>query len=299
MVSIIICSRSKALAEQISENIRDTVGIVHEIIILDNSELNYPIGVQYNIGATRAKYDSLLFVHEDITIMTNDWGKVLIDVLANKEIAMAGLTGSTYYPGCPGTWPNDTKLTRENIYHKGHHFYQNPLNEKLSDVVTLDGVFLACRKEVWNAYKFNEDLKGFHFYDLDLCFRILTTSNLKLVITYGVSIDHFSAGKLDMEWIDQSINFYNNWKSNLPLSVVKVSKVDEKRILKNKLEQFLLLFYFKYNGTKRWWLLNFYLARFNILGLSKSLIFVIRYVLFGSDQSAINQKLADIFKNNF
>lgn len=299
MISIIICSRYKALAEQISENIRGTVGVVHEIIVLDNSGLNYPIGVQYNIGATRAKYKYLLFIHEDIHIITKNWGQILSEILTDNTIGMVGVAGSTYYPNCPGTWPNDKKFTRENIFHKHHRFYENPQSEKLSEVVSLDGMFLACRKEVWHVYRFNEILTGFHFYDLDICLRIITRSKLKLFVTYDIDINHFSLGKLDIDWIDQSINFYNYWTPILPLSVIKLSKAEQKLVLKSKLKQFLLLFYFKYNGSKRWWLLNFYFTRLNTLGLSKSLIFVIRYMLFGSDQSVVNQKIARVFKNKF
>ena len=50
--------------------------------------------------------------------------------------------------------------------------YLNPFKEKRSSVATLDGVFLATRKEVWKEIQFDEKLiKGFHGYDLDFTLR--------------------------------------------------------------------------------------------------------------------------------
>lgn len=291
MLSIIICSRSTALASSLAKNIDATIGIEYELIILDNAVSKIPIAIQYNNGGEKAKYNNLLFIHEDIAFITNNWGKILSDLLSKDEIGIVGVAGSKYYPDCPGTWPNDRKFIRENVYFNESRFLENPENEKFSEVVTLDGVFLACRKEVWAENKFNEGLTGFHFYDLDFSFRILTATELKLIVTYDIVINHFSLGKLNMDWIDQSIIFYEQWKKQLPLTVIAITNEEKTPVLKNKLEEFIMLFYFNYDGRKRGWLISFYARYANILKTSKGFKFAVRYLLFGPSNSAMNKKI--------
>lgn len=59
MVSIIICSVSPLLLEDLKQNIAQTIGVEYEIIAIDNREKRWPIAKAYNYGAQQAKYPYL------------------------------------------------------------------------------------------------------------------------------------------------------------------------------------------------------------------------------------------------
>ena len=50
MISIIICSRFQSISKELKDNIENTVGVVHEIICIDNSKSQYDIFSAYNEG---------------------------------------------------------------------------------------------------------------------------------------------------------------------------------------------------------------------------------------------------------
>ena len=79
MISIIICSRFQSISKELKDNIENTVGVVHEIICIDNSKSQYDIFSAYNEGVKRSQYPLLCFMHEDILHYTSDWGKLLIN----------------------------------------------------------------------------------------------------------------------------------------------------------------------------------------------------------------------------
>ena len=66
MISIIICSRFQSISKELKDNIENTVGVVHEIICIDNSKSQYDIFSAYNEGVKRSQYPLLCFMHADI-----------------------------------------------------------------------------------------------------------------------------------------------------------------------------------------------------------------------------------------
>ena len=74
MISIIICSRTASISDELTQNIDQTIGLPYELVIIDNSENLYSIFSAYNEGVKRSKYEVLCFMHDDIIFKTNDWG---------------------------------------------------------------------------------------------------------------------------------------------------------------------------------------------------------------------------------
>ena len=70
MISIIICSRTQAISKDLSENVQNTVGCDHELVIIDNSENQYSIFEAYNLGIKQSKGEYLCFAHDDILFHT-------------------------------------------------------------------------------------------------------------------------------------------------------------------------------------------------------------------------------------
>lgn len=225
MVSIIVCSTNSVLFTYFQQNVADTIGVPFEII-----KVNKPSSIcsGYNTGAAGAKYSHLCFVHEDVKFLTQNWGLKLIDHFnAAPLTGLLGVAGNVYRKKMPSTWPQaylkNITTHRINIiqnfkYRKKetHHVLVNPLHEKKSRVVNLDGVFLATKKEIFKANNFDERLlKGFHGYDLDLCMQI--GQNYEIYVVFDILIEHFSEGKCDCGCLCDYITLSKKWEANLPV----------------------------------------------------------------------------------
>ena len=96
MISIIICSRFQSISKKLKDNIENTVGVVHEIICIDNSKSQYDIFSAYNEGVKRSQYPLLCFMHEDILHYTSDWGKLLINHFRDLKVGLIGISGPRF-----------------------------------------------------------------------------------------------------------------------------------------------------------------------------------------------------------
>jgi len=225
MLSVIICSKKPEPLKNVSINIEETIGIPHEIISINNESGKYSIFQAYNIGAGRSQFDYFCFMHEDVSLITKDWGKIVIETLRDIGVGLVGIAGSTIKTKAPGSWrTGDLSLDRENIiqhYNDGRtakRNYNNPSNEIISDVVCIDGVWMCCRKATWAQNKFDESrYKGFHFYDLDFSMQIFEKS--KVVVIYSILMEHFSKGNADASWLENAIIFAEKWEHALPVCV--------------------------------------------------------------------------------
>ncbi|SHG40241.1 glycosyltransferase [Chryseobacterium sp. OV279] len=209
MLSIIISSYQKNYYDDLVKNIGETIGdgFQYEIIQIWNPNL-MGITKAYNQGAEQSVYENLLFIHEDILFHTNGWGEKLLAHLNQPNAGIIGLAGSSYVPVAPSSW---TVSEQYNFVHilqgnkeKSASTLINTTKERLHKVYAVDGVFIAVKKEVFNAFKFNEELlKGFHGYDLDFSLRV--SRKFQNYIIDDILIEHFSQGNLDQKWLDANI----------------------------------------------------------------------------------------------
>jgi hypothetical protein len=252
MISIIICSRKTEDFEKVRQNIAETIGQKHEVIRIDNSANTYSISQAYNEGARKSLFPILCFVHEDIFFATQDWGLPLVQLLGNAAIGLVGVAGGIYKTKATGpTWWSPLKgAARINlIQHVASggkkHMYENPFQEKYSQVAALDGVFLACRKEVWEQFPLDERIiRGFHFYDLDLSLSV--GEKYQVVVTYDILLEHFSEGKNDKVWAEQAHVVSKKWKHGLPRHSLPLSKNELEEVEKQMMDFYLgLLFQLK------------------------------------------------------
>ncbi|SMC40779.1 glycosyltransferase [Moheibacter sediminis] len=208
MLSLIISSHKPDYFAAAEKNIAETCGIPYEIIQIKNPGL-MGICEAYNKGAEQAKYENLLFIHEDLLFETQDWGNILVDYLKDENLGCIGVAGANYIPHVPTSWWVVKGYAASHIAHfnnetQKRYDYTFKGNEKgLFDVKFIDGVFIGCRKDVWQKNKFDERLKDFHAYDISFSLKINTS--LQNFITNKISIVHFSPGTLSKEWLNQLI----------------------------------------------------------------------------------------------
>ena len=245
MLSIIISSYQASFFYTLEANIAATCGLTYEIIKIDNPGL-MSICEAYNRGAEKARYDNLLFLHEDVIFVDDLWGQKLIEILQKPNCGIVGVAGGDYYSYVPGSWWNNHHKFLHLIQadKSGNEHFNNragfPNNQSEINVKSLDGVFLACTKQVYNDVKFDERIDGYHGYDL--IFSLKASKKYNNFVTDKILIKHFSSGTLSKEWLQ---------------NVIKVRDIigmihDQKLDLNIEMEKFYtLIIYLKKFGISR------------------------------------------------
>jgi Glycosyl transferase family 2. len=118
MISCIICSRAADISAELSQNILSTVGCDCEIVVIDNHDNRYSIFSAYNEGVRRAKGDILCFMHDDIILHTQDWGKVITTHFEDESIGLIGFAGAHFLPSYPTYWWSSPFVSQYNIDHE-------------------------------------------------------------------------------------------------------------------------------------------------------------------------------------
>lgn len=229
MISVIICSASAARIEHIRQNVAETIGVEHEIIIITNAKELGGICKAYNTAAESAVFDICCFVHDDVLFLTPGWGsKVLGHFNESPRLALIGLAGGVYKSRAISGWSTgmkeydccnviqgDAAGARRRVYLHPQAGSSNPAN--VVPVSTLDGVWMCMRRKVWEQYPFDErNLPGFHFYDLDISLRV--SQQYTVAVVYDIDLVHYSLGNFDAAWIDHAFRFHHEVnKAPLPV----------------------------------------------------------------------------------
>jgi len=227
MLSLIICSRSKGISNELNNNIQSTIGVEFELIILDNSKNIYSIFSAYNEGVKRAKYSFLCFMHDDILYKTQNWGEIVLNHFQSESVGLLGVLGTHFIPKTPSGWiqPNvksgqiiqgQSKNGGLEILSHFKEFSRFDKDKTIVNAVAVDGVWMCIRKDLFKCIKFDESLfSGFNCYDLDICFQIIQL-NKQVCIISDLEIIHYSYGSFSQSWIDASVLLFNKWKMYLP-----------------------------------------------------------------------------------
>ena len=87
----------------------------------------------------------------------------------------------------------------------------------IKEVCLIDGLFIAV--DTSNiTHQFDEDFKGFHFYDLSFCIpNYLDGVNIGIVT--DIRILHKSVGMTNQQWEEARIQFAEKYKEELPIKV--------------------------------------------------------------------------------
>ena len=197
MFTIICCSVDPAAARRLEKNIAATCGCPYEFIAYDNRTSGDGLCKVYNRCAAAARYDMLCFVHEDVEFQTEGWGQIIAAKLAEADCGVIGFAGSILKLKRLTGWHNgggDLRAHYVQYMRGGHHpIDRNPDGVDFSPVVTLDGMCLFVRREVWSETLFDEQtFPRFHGYDID--FTLAVACRYRNYVCNKVFIEHFSTG---------------------------------------------------------------------------------------------------------
>ncbi|MRX67909.1 Glycosyltransferase like family protein [Flavobacterium resistens] len=222
MISIIVCSRTSDISLSLRENLEKTIGCIYELIIIDNSKNTHSIFEAYNLGIQKSKFEFLCFIHDDICMHTQDWGKIIVGIFKEDlKIGLIGIAGSKIKSKMPSPWwncPNNQSVINiiQHYSHKDKESMTSGFNEDLNvEAAVLDGVFMSARKV--EKIQFDSKMAGFHNYDLNISLEY-KKHDYKVVITKQLLLEHFSTGKLNEDWVKSCYYIHRKYKSILPLN---------------------------------------------------------------------------------
>jgi hypothetical protein len=280
MLTIIICSVNQDYLNRLKKNIDQTIGIPYEILVRENRKDPHSICRVYNTLAQQSSFSNLLFIHEDISFLTNNWGELLVKLLnEDRTNGVVGLAGSAYKSvNYSGWYTGINEMDAFNIMHDNKGVLKTIRDEFYGDqmvvpVKVLDGVFLACRKEVWQDIQFNENLlTGFHFYDIDFSFR--ASVKYRNLVIRKLDLVHFTTGgDFGEPWINTAFLFHRQFQIDLESSKPEQSVYANRIVFKSWLN-LLKNEKIKFSNRVKW-----IIDQFNYIHLS-NIYSVIRFLLY-------------------
>jgi GT2 family glycosyltransferase len=223
MISIIICTISNDISDALKDNIKATIGIPYELVVISNKNNEYSIFEAYNIGLVKSKFDICCFMHDDILYHSKDWGKNVIEHFKNENIGIIGIAGTILLTKIPSFWSDRQENNIINIIQSDkteqvptqNTFTEFAFSEITTPVVSVDGVWFCINKNVLIGFRFDNNFPGFHFYDLDACMQVLALGK-EVHVVHNIIIEHFSWGAIGKDWTLNAFAFAKKWFRILP-----------------------------------------------------------------------------------
>jgi predicted O-linked N-acetylglucosamine transferase (SPINDLY family) len=201
-VSVVICSIDRRKFERATASYRERfAGRSLEIVGVHDAR---SLAEGYNRAAAGAGGDVLVFSHDDIELETPDFAARMLAHLDRFD--GIGIAGASKVVG-----PEWGQAGQRHVH--GHVLHAPPADRRgvllmaagfqapvREGIRVLDGVFLAVRRHVWEAHRFDADTyDGFHLYDLDFTWRA-SGAGARLAVPLDLLILHHSTGRYDAAW---------------------------------------------------------------------------------------------------
>ena len=191
-----------------------------EILIYENDGVDSLTQI-YNLGLKNSKNNIVVFMHDDLILETRNITPKIIKLFEkHPDYGIIGLAGTDNL--ISGMWWEDRKSMYGIVGHehegKRHvnKYSKDSFNEKLKDVVTLDGLFFMVHKDRIKK-GFNEEFKNFHFYDISFCVENFL-EGVKIGVTTKIMVTHKSIGMVNKQWEKNKLFFEALYGDKLPLS---------------------------------------------------------------------------------
>lgn len=176
----------------------------------------------YNKGLKESVNDIVVFMHDDLILETSNMTPKIVKLFEkHPEYGIIGIAGTDKLMS--GMWWQN----RENMFgvvghiHEGkrhvNHYSKGVFNDVLKDVVIVDGLFFMVRKSLLKK-DFNEQFKGFHFYDISFCVEN-QFEGVKIGLTTKFGVTHKSVGITNKQWEKNKLLFEALFEKRLPLTI--------------------------------------------------------------------------------
>jgi len=175
----------------------------------------------YNEGIKDSVNDIVVFIHDDLEFETKNLTPKIIKLFdRNPKYGIIGLAGSNNLIN--GQWWSDRDSMQGQVGHINNNKkyiskYSPSFGEDLKEVIVIDGLFMMVHKKRIK-YLFNEEFKGFHFYDLPICIQN-HIDGIKIGVTTKIKLYHLSIGEVNKKWVKNRLFFEALYDKYLPLKV--------------------------------------------------------------------------------
>ena len=199
-----------------------------EFLIMEN-ENKMSLAEAYNKGLADASNNFVVFMHDDLIINSTNMSHK-VNKLFEKfpEYGIIGVAGTTDLVN--GTWWDIRKSMHGKMGHTkdGKKWVNNYSNQQfidtLKDVVTCDGVFFIVDKRKIK-HTFDEDFKGFHFYDIPFFIKNYV-DGVKIGVTTRFDLLHKSVGQTNEQWEENKKQFEEKYVEHLPINLQKEEETE-------------------------------------------------------------------------
>ena len=222
-VSVVISTRK--IDEGYREHVRKMFSQPDTEILMYENDGQLSLTQVYNKGLKESVNDIVVFMHDDLILETPNMTPKIVKMMSSHSIntnyGIVGVAGTDKLTN--GMWWQN----RENMFgvvghiHEGkrhvNHYSKGVFNEKLKDVVIVDGLFFMVHKGRIKK-EFNEEFKGFHFYDISFCVENFL-EGVKIGLTTKFGVTHKSIGMVNKEWEKNKLFFEALFDKKLPLEI--------------------------------------------------------------------------------
>ena len=209
-------------------HLKQTCGIedIEILQYINNGE--YSLTQIYNRGLKEAKNPIIVFTHDDIIFeQSSSWVKEIIKHFQKSDFGILGKAGTTSITGS-GKWWEEFHLMVGEVWHQQtdqetgetitwENKYSGNFGDNIIETILVDGLFFAVHRERIRK-EFDENIKSFHFYDIDFSFAN-HIEGVKVGVIFNIKITHKSIGITNEQWENNRIFFVNKWKSRLPYRI--------------------------------------------------------------------------------
>jgi glycosyltransferase involved in cell wall biosynthesis len=175
----------------------------------------------YNEILEEAKTDIVVLCHDDIYFDTTSWFYKLKTHFENTDYGILGVAGTTEMPSSGQWWETRRKMigivNHESGGKKWTSKYSEDLGKSIRETVIVDGVFIALSKSRIK-HNFDEEFKGFHFYDIGFCFKN-QIEGVKVGVISNIRITHKSIGQTNQQWEENKNLFAQKYSEILPIKI--------------------------------------------------------------------------------
>ena len=222
-VSVVISTRK--IDEGYREHVRKMFSQPDTEILMYENDGQLSLTQVYNKGLKESVNDIVVFMHDDLILETPNMTPKIVKMMSSHSIntnyGIVGVAGTDKLTN--GMWWQN----RENMFgvvghiHEGkrhvNHYSKGVFNEKLKDVVVVDGLFFMVHKGRIKK-GFNEEFNGFHFYDIPFCVENFL-EGVRIGVTTKFGITHKSIGMVNKQWEKSKLFFEALFDKNLPLEI--------------------------------------------------------------------------------
>jgi GT2 family glycosyltransferase len=219
MYSIIICSIDDARFAAVRANLSQRLqGHAHEVIRISDAK---SLAEGFNRGIAQSRGDRLIFCHDDIEILSDDFAERLDGHL--NQYDLVGIAGANRVirsewvsAGPPHIFGQIAQLYSQGGFYVA--IFGVPARS-VGGICVMDGLFFAARRAVVEKIKFDsQTFDGFHHYDLDFTFAA-HLAGFRLAVATDLLLLHRSPGNKDERWKHYARLFHQKYAQHLhPMS---------------------------------------------------------------------------------